>query len=379
MNSDSPNEARAIAEEIFSSPGVDPSQDEAISLITATVQRAKALFEPELINCPSDNQAFDVLKTQRLAVLTPSVRVKTQSGETFPDAPLHANTFWLQEEHFDHFDICVSDNARIETLRDWCNQIKNGCKAAIEDDAARFILIPELGYPSFWPGRLNSVANSRSRVQLDRLRADFDASMQNLAKRNNAVIICGSYHDWETFENITRVYFPSHDHSCRHKKLTSAYKVQEHIKVARGAKYQVYDLGTMKFCIFVCTDAFDLNIFFRQIFYRSSGYTKYAPQLYFVPSFYASSKIGRHSLLEACMQLSMATGATVVFSNQANDLDGRSIFVAGQKLDLINKGAYSVGEIDPAKVVEYQNKTNKMRIALASIVSKTRAEISPEQ
>jgi hypothetical protein len=376
VSQEAESNAQQIAEKFFSSSSSDPAQDDAISLISSTVQRAKALFEPYIIDCPTAASTFDPLKSYKIAVITYPVRIRTISDDTFPKGPAGLETIWLQERHFDHFDLCLRDERTHVSLSAWCEKIKQDCNAAVKKEGVRFILINELGYPNFWPGN-SDLTNSRMTIQLERLHASLNRYLQKLATKENVIIIAGSYHDWLTFSNITRIYFPSEAQSCQHLKLTSAYKVNEHIKVARGAKYLIYDLGDLglKFSIFVCTDAFDLNIFFRQILYRKTSDTKFSPQLYFVPSYYVPSKNGQHSLREACMQLSKATGATVVFANQMSDTDGRAVFVAGNPIELRPNGSFSVAEINPAEVIRHQAENNKMRTALTSMISKTKAPI----
>jgi len=377
-------DARRIAENFFSEP--DASQ--AIKLISTAIHRAKALITAETVPHTVNMADFDELDTIKVALLSYPIHVETIDRETgkprlFPPGILNKDSIVLYEQRGKHFDICAADPQRKGKWQKgavdrWCERVLEDCTYALKD-GAKFVLIHELGYPSFCPGP--GGAGRKMRKELARQKKEFDTKLQALSDQHRAIIIAGSYHDWETFENIAHIFFPGAGSPSAHPKLTSAHKVQEHIKVARGAKYPIYELGEankLRFCVLVCTDAFDLNIFFRQVMYTTTADPEMLPvKIYFVPSFYVP-KPHRHSLRTACQQLSEATGSTVVFTNQAADKQGRAVFVSGQEIEVDVTEACHFAEITPAKIIDCQAQNVKMRAWLTSIISKNWTEVPPQ-
>jgi len=203
---------------------------------------------------------------------------------------------------------------------------KQGCPPV------RYVLFVELSFPNFWPGRSRVVSEYDLRRRLNELRNNLDQRLQALATRHQAVIMSGTYHDSATFENIACIYFPNAKFTRYHSKLTSAQAVLEHIKVARSVQYPIYNVGDCRFAVLICSDAFDLNIFFEQL--SGSKNPAIRPNIYFVPSFYVEKHDGQNRILDACKQLSLATGKIVVFVNQSAGADCAAAFIAGEKQNL---------------------------------------------
>ena len=159
------------------------------------------------------------------------------------------------------------------------------------------------------------------------------ARLQDLADKKNVVILAGTSHDATTFQNFGPIFFPERIHSTDHKKLTSAYKIGEYIRPQVGQEYPVYSMGPMTFSVLICSDAFDLNIFFEQ-FAAGTMISKLVPNVVFVPSFYVNKPGRTNAILNACRQLSLATNVIVVFCNHLFDSSRHAVFLGGQELRL---------------------------------------------
>jgi predicted amidohydrolase len=357
-----------VASDVFEKG--DASYDSALTLVSDTVHRAKALFSPRAVSCKSET-GLDPLEPYRIAIVPYSLSVKTSDGKYFPGGGSPPDQGFLLKEHqFDHFTLCVNDQTQLYIVERWCDKIVADSKRAFQL-GARFALFPELSFPNFWPGRPEPIEQVDRRRKLNGLRADLDRRLQRLAKDHEGIIIAGSYHDWETFENICQIYFPEAEHSRSHKKLTTARSVNEYVKTSHGIDYPVYNVSERRFCVLICTDAFDLNMFFRQILATGSGDLGTKPEIFFVPSYYVARE-REHRLKSACGQLSLATGQIVVFVNQSMDTSGPAVFVAGIELALTQKGAVYLVEITPEIVTEYSTQTAGTRNALNSIFRATK-------
>lgn len=363
-------EEAQIAAELFKKDDAD--YDAAVMLLGNTVNRAKALFDPKPVGC-KDGADLDALNPYKIALIPYSLTVRTLKGGYIPGGNFPPEgAIILKERHFDHFALCVNDEGQLARIDQWCDNVITLCGRAA-NKGARFILLPELSHPNFWPGRLDhgDFQETDRRRRLIAARSRLEGELQQLATAHGCIIISGSYHDWETFENISPIYFPYAQHTRGHKKLTAAYAVDEHIKTAHGVGYPVYHTNERRFCVLICTDAFDLNMFFRQILATTSGHAPTTPEIYFVPSFNVPTD-SSHAMKDACRQLSLATGQTVVFVNHANDPDGKAVFVAGTDVPLNDHGSFYMAELNPALITERAARTARMRRALNAILRPTR-------
>ena len=364
-----------------------PDREAAIGLVGATIYRAKALFDPVPYPCEPPRPASEIKATYKIALIPYRLTVKTRENTFVPGGarpPDHA--IILREREFDHFDLCVKDDDRVPTIRSWCDHIVQLCTSALATGAS-FVLLPELSHPNFWSGRPAEDFWGKRRAEapppdrrrlLDSARRKLDRRLQALSTKHKAVIISGSYHDCETFENISPIYFPDASKSRNHKKLTTAYTVREQVKTARGVGYPVYSALGRRFCVLICTDAFDLNMFFRQAIATGSAHQPTTPEIYFVPSFYVPQD-ETHAMREACQQLSFASGQAVVFVNQAEDRPVPiAVFAAGVEVipEVVvppgeGDSIYTV-ELSTALISEHAERSAGMRTALSSLLKTSR-------
>jgi hypothetical protein len=309
----------------------------------------------------------DALEAYRIALISCRVIIKV-GKKSFPVRAKPDEISVLQSREFDHFDICVpdvSDDNHVASIEAWCDFIRSRCELAVANKA-KFIVFNELSYPNFWPGRPLDVGAREKRRELDALRVKLDGDLQRIATEEQVVIISGSYHDTYTFENICYIYFPENKYSCTHKKLTSARAVGEHVNLPRGVQYPIYNWNGLAFSVLICSDAYDLNIFFRQLL-RPTCHPDAQPFIFFVPSYHVVKPKKPHHLVDACKQLSEATGSVVVFVNQKIDKQSNVAFFAGEKrpLQVIDDIAYV--DVDHVAVKECQLKTASLRDELDAI------------
>lgn len=357
---------------------------EAIRLLGDVVRRANALFKPVPVDRKPSKEFGDPLEPYKIASICLPVFVNVLSGAdqgVYPQRKRSSSDqdLILNLQSFDNFDLCVpavpelpifpqkddlaAADRHLHLIEIWCDELTRRCESAL-NEGARYLITNELGYPNFWPGRPTSIDPFDVKRKLLRRQIDLDSRLQQLALDYNAIIIAGSYHDWTTFENVGHVYFPSTEHACNHKKLTSARGVGEHIKVARGNAYPVYNVGSAIFCVLICSDAFDLNIFFRQLC-QGTNDPNILPQIFFVPSFYIREKDKRHALVDACHQLSIATGTSVVFTNHASDDQSTTVFIAGDRAEAQQRDGFSIVTIDPVEFRESYSRSEPIRSDLS--------------
>jgi hypothetical protein len=243
-------------------------------------------------------------------------------------------------ERFDHFDLCLR-HPTIEpnTSNDWCQDMLANYRKAGQE-GAEFICSNELGFPSFWSGRPpisgrdgSAMHFSNNVKDFHRRKFDFELELQRIALNNSCVILPGTYHDPASFENVAPVILPYERNTIESRKYTSAHSVGESIKVARLRRIPVYGYGSLVFSVLICSDAFDLNIFFRCMIDRL-GSDKYRNvDIFFVPSFYRSVRGKRNAMLDACQQLSWATGSVVIFVNAWSDREiCKAVFMCGEEV-----------------------------------------------
>lgn len=337
-----------------------------IRLIREVARRSGAICRPVSFD-RFKQKTGDVLQTYRVALISCRIFVKV-GREYFPNKPKKGDAAVLEAKEFDHFDICVpnaSAKRHVALIEAWCKVIKARCALAVRE-GAKFIIFNELSYPNFWPGRPVDVGAREKRRELDMLRVDLDKYLQEMATEEEVVIIAGSYHDTYTFENIGYIYFPEEKYSCTHKKLTSARAVGEHVNLPRGVQYPIYNWNSLAFSVLICSDAYDLNIFFRQLL-RPTCHPDAQPFIFFVPSYHIVDPKKRHQMVDACEQLSAATGSVVVFVNQKADRRSNVVFFAGMRRPLTTKGGVSFLDVDHIDVKDCQLKMGSLRDELDDI------------
>jgi hypothetical protein len=286
---------------------------------------------------------------------------------------------------FDHFGIAVPKVAREdypETLRRWCYATIRECEQLLEDQRGsaplRFVVFGELSFPSFWGGTVANNLSGPIKTEIRRLQVHLDAELQRLSSRHGTIIVSGSFHDPDTFGNVLTVYFPFAKRTVIHRKLTVASAIGEDIRVPNKPEYPIYLLGNQnqfRFCVFICSDAFDLNLFFEQMC-GSSNNPNAVPNLYLVPSFHVTRPGKANGMWRACQQLSLATGQTVVFVNQSSDERCAAVFVAGSEQKLEDQGHWRLFESEPGHVQTERAKSEGLRETLRNLFRK-RTEDTP--
>ena len=225
-----------------------------------------------------------------------------------------------------------------EFLKRWCGWTLGRLERALapvqDQPPVKYAVFGELSFPNFTTGHFaDSIAAEDT---LRAMNAAFQHQVQTLARKYKAVIIGGSSHNPLTHQNVADIYFPDGLPPTRHRKHTAAQALDEHINIARGIRYPVYNLGPLNFCVLICSDAVDLNIFAQMLRAKKAADRGASPEIYFVPSFYIQREGQRHAMLRACQQLSKGTGETVIFVNRIEDPKRAAAFIAG----------YRVGDLD---------------------------------
>jgi len=364
-------------------------EDPAFKLLRQTIGRSKALYEPKYYepDRPDDSDSgiqallrkpIDVLDGYTIALVSSTIYVQqtvrlddqTTRQITYPqEPPPDSDDVVLHTRAFEHFHICLpdeQDSRHVAKIRKWCNDVKAKCEAALAC-GARIVVFGELSYPNSLHSRSTDVGADDPQPQLRQIAADLDSHLLRLAQEHEAIIIAGSYHHPHRYENLCHIYFPRRDRHVPHLKLTSARAVGEYIKVPQGTHYPIYKVGDLMFCVLICCDAFDLNIFFRQLC-RNTNHPDVIPHIFFVPSYHVVEESGRHQMLAACQQLSLATGSVVMFINQSFDDDRNAVFVAGERArSEPHEGDFSTFRFDAAAVKESELRTYEVRQKLVEI------------
>ena len=309
----------------------EPEQDpcpEAIMLerLTDTALRANALFDIEVVPIDLARRAHGgalrgtAIKSRdpaetKLALL--SLPIAIQIEKKTRKRCLGGD---LSFERFDHFDLCVrSSSVGQAKFEEWCDELINRYQKAASS-GAEYICTNELGYPSFWNGRAPISGRRESAFDfgnslkaLQQHRGEFERKLQGISSDKECIILPGTYHDPSTFENIAPIVVPYEPNSTSSRKYTSGYSAGEYIKVSRVRTIPAYRNRNTVFCLLICSDAFDLNIFFRHMIDRVGSDQQKNVEIFFVPSYYGKDSARRNSMLQACEQLSWITGSIVIF------------------------------------------------------------------
>jgi predicted amidohydrolase len=322
-----------------------------LARLREAVSRANALFDLEPIPIfsgrktrPDQIIVRDINRPKKSATTKIAlVSIPTNIYESYSDPKdlkaLRASD--LVFERFDHFDLCLRHPKIDRNMsQNWCGELLTKYRRAAQA-RAELICANELSFPSFWTGRAPKSGRDQSTIaflndlkDMQRREAEFERQLQDVSKTEGCVILPGTYHDPFSFENVAPVIFPYEVDTIDSRKYTSAHSAGESIKVSRLRKIPVYAYGNLVFSVLICSDAFDLNIFFRYMIDRL-GPDKYKNQdIIFVPSYYQPEPGKRNAMLDACKQLSWATGSVVVFVNCYSS-DGnacKAVFMCGEEV-----------------------------------------------
>jgi hypothetical protein len=325
---------------------------EATSFLYKIIGRSKPLFSIEQVGSEETPKFIGPLESYKIAMISSKIYARDNTGY-YPEEPQaeNTNTILLSLRSFDHFDLYLplDDGGHVERVRRWSEDVKKKCTAALRagrSPKVRFIIFNELAFPNFWPGRAKHIGANEKRRELASIWIDLNKFLQDKSTRFNVIIIAGTHHDSDTFENICSIYFPKKELTCNHKKITSARAAGENIKVPSGISIPIYTYDKMTFCVLICSDAFDLNIFFHFLT-QKTGVQQRLPQIFFVPAFQLRKKVGdngnaaskkningMNALFKSCEQLSLATGSIVVIANQGFDEDRSAVFISGKRMRL---------------------------------------------
>jgi hypothetical protein len=338
---------KPIADHIQQAPQARSPEALMLEKIAETALRANALFDleivpvvytrtPQRIKEHEEWTSSDKPSITKIALLSLPVRIDLSANQKL-GKPRGGD---LVFERFDHFDLCVRHpDIDQKVLDNWHRQLLDSYRKAAES-GAEFICANELAFPSFWGGR-PPVSGRRESVfqfgldakDLQRSKLAFEEELQAISTKHDCIILPGTYHDPITFENVAPVIFPHHTNTIDSKKYTSAHSAGEYIKVSRFRRIPVYSYGSTVFSVLICSDAFDLHIFFRHMIDRAGPAKEKNVEIFFVPSFYKKDSSKRNSMMEACRQLSWATGSLVVFVDHfaTTDRDCKAIFMCGEK------------------------------------------------
>lgn len=226
-----------------------------------------------------------------------------------------------------YYQILVpSDVGFIETVR---QKLFEGIRDLCQD-GADIICVNELGYPAY-----NCPAGSEI-CEADRRRLvdgdeTFRADVQALADKHNCLILCGTHHDASDIHNKAMIFFPEDQFSPReHIKLTTAksINVREIVRTPSNDEFILYRTRFGEIAVFICLDAYDLNMFFRQLYrgIHSHDRNDHTPDIIFVPAY--SPK----PLEQACESLSYFAASTVVYCNTKNK-PFNGVYVGGESIE----------------------------------------------
>ena len=240
-------------------------------------------------------------------------------GDGKDGAPQHAT-----KGHYQLFvpsDVDFIESKRSELLAD----LRDLCEENVD-----VICINELGYPSYNSPACSDLSDEERQRLLDGDQA-FRASVQALADTHDCLVLCGTHHDAADLHNKAMIFFPNDALSPReHIKLTSAKSrnVGEVVRTPPNDEYVVYKTKFGEIAIFICLDAFDLNMFFRQVHHGigSEDRRDHTPDIIFVPAFTPKP------LVAACKALSYFAASTVIYCNTTKE-PYNGIFVGGERVD----------------------------------------------
>lgn len=257
-------------------------------------------------------------------------------------------------------------------LAHWIDMV-DGALSALEhlDRRPHIVVMPELAYPSFWPGSPEKGRDLyQRRPELRRLQLAFETRLQDSADRNGWILAAGTHHDWTTFDNVAVLYFPGMNHVVEQTKFTSAIAIGERVRTARSANLPLYEYRGFRFAVLICSDAMDIGITLKQFECLGSGQPTVKPDAILVPSFFDDT--GSRSVSRACRQLSELTGTTVVFVNHGGAQEPSAAFMCGERLaaravdppGTETPGRTDLYRVDPVRLLARRAASNGARDAL---------------
>jgi len=199
-----------------------------------------------------------------------------------------------------------------------------------------FILINELAYPH--PSFL------KTRPEFFKIQNFLKEKIQEKLKnyKNCIYLIAGTYHDPSVYYNFSLIFHNDEEWEKNgttmspifHAKRTSALKLGEKINVPATNQIRRYISRYGPFKVLVCLDIYNplvtIPIIANAIKKPAQENNKFS--IIFVPSYWPYGK----ALDKACKDLSLLTGAIVVYSDGADTQCNSGIAIAGEIIDKQN-------------------------------------------
>jgi predicted amidohydrolase len=202
--------------------------------------------------------------------------------------------------------------------------------AALCEEGVDVICTNELAYPAYSSPACLALSDELCQRLADGDKT-FRQDVQKLSDDHDCLILCGTHHDASDLHNKAMIFFPGDADSPReHIKLTSAKSINvgEVVRTPPNDEYIVYKTKFGEVAIFICLDAFDLNMFFRQVHLGVSSENRrdHTPDIIFVPA-YTPQSLGK-----ACEALSYFAASTVIYCNTNKGLHN-GVYVGGKRVD----------------------------------------------
>ena len=253
-----------------------------------------------------------------------------------------------------HYKITVA--SCIETIKTAHSDLLEKIKVFLQDGVT-IICVNELGYPNFTVP--SGATFYELKKQLELADKHFREELVNLAHNHDAIILAGSYHNAKDLKNKAVLFYRNESNGLtperfiEHEKLTSAKSenVGEVIRTPSTRQWPIYITRLGSLAVLICLDAYDLNVFFRQMEARfTSG--KSRPDIVLVPSY--SPK----SLHRICQNISYACNNVVVYVNHAatDQKPYSAVYVSGKSIDI----SYDVTERIGRAEVSWIERTDLM-------------------
>jgi len=218
------------------------------------------------------------------------------------------------------------------------------------EHGAQFICLNELSFP-----------NSGNFMKARKARKLFQ-KLRRIAIEKRIFIIAGSYHDQRELFNVSPIFHPqiqSQTNPEAYKKLSSAFRAGEYIRVPNIRRIQYYETPYGKFSIFLCLDSYDLSLVSRLIISnyrwpRDRGEREYIDIL-FVPSLNPDMERAP----EICLDISFTAANLVIFTNCKTYQPNFGVFLGGK--DLVKEGNYITEVNEYLKIFSITKDTFNLR------------------
>jgi hypothetical protein len=345
--------------------------DSEARYLREAIKRSGSIFSPVRSEARAKDQRRNAEANLRVGMISRQVTHSDDNNDKeLPELEKYSPILKCEKRSLEpYYKILVASNPdRIDSQRNLLfQQIDRLCL-----DGSNLICVNELGYPAFLNTKknLNGVEPQALMKQKDK---DFRLKVQEISNRYNTIIVCGTYHNPEDYHNKAVIFFPKLANSIEHLKLTSAKSenVGEIIRVPSNRNFPVYDTIYGNICVLICSDAFDLNMFFRNIKMTDGRAFEDNIDIIFVPSF------TEVSLEASCQALSYFSKSVVIYVNTQLSVYN-AVFVGGQRLSQLGNEPTRVVDIpwerrkDCLQKAEEQRRTGLFTNLVGSAVERPR-------